>query len=166
MAVDDGVADTAAAAHVNVIEEDALVDFAIAVDADVEAEDGFGDAAAGDDGTGADDGVERGAGAFGVGENEFGRRILLLPGIERPAFVVEVEDRGHGNEIHVGFVVGVDGADIAPVGFFFFIFVAKIVGVDAVLIDQARNDVLAKIVFGVGVFGVSDQSGEQHLGIE
>ena len=106
------------------------------------------------------------AGAFGIRENEFGGRILLLPGIERPAFVVEVEDRRHGDQIHVGFVVGVDGADVAPVGFFFFIFVAKIVGVDAMIFDQARDDVLAEIVPGIGVFGIGDQGGQEHLSIE
>ena len=84
--------------------------------------------------------------ARGIGENKFRGRILLLPSVQRPAFVVQVEDRRNGNQIHVGFVIGLDGADIAPVGFFFFIFIAEIVGEDAMLFDDARDDVLAEIV--------------------
>jgi len=47
VAVDDGVADAAATADVDVIEEDALIDFAVAVHAHIETENGFGDAASG-----------------------------------------------------------------------------------------------------------------------
>src|ERR1700723_3800424 len=166
VAVDDGAANAATAAYVDVIEDEALVEFAVTVDAHIEAENGFGDAAAGNDGAGADDGIERDAHAGGIGEDEFGGRILLLPGVQRPALVVEVEDRRDGNQVHVGFVVGLDGADIAPVRFFFFIFVAKVVGEDAVLFDDARNDVFAEIMFGVGVFRVGDQDGNEQLRIE
>src|ERR1700691_5496827 len=164
--VDYGAANAATAAYVHVIEDDTLVEFAVTVDAHSEAENGFGDAAAGNDGAGADDGIERDAHAGGIGEDEFGGRILLLPGVQRPALVVEVEDRRNGNQVHVGFVVGLDGADIAPVGFLFFIFVAEIVGEDPVLFDDARNDVLADIVFGGGIFGVGDQYRNQKLCVE
>src|SRR5580693_2380146 len=166
VAVDYGAANAATATYVHVIEDDALVEFAIAIDAYIEPEDGFGDAAAGNDGGGAYDGIERDAHARGIGEDEFGGRILLLPGVQRPALVVEVEDRRDGNQVHVGFVVGLDGADIAPVRFFLFIFVAKVVGEDAVLFDDARNDVFAEIMFGVGVFRVGDQDGNEQLRIE
>src|SRR5277367_6422882 len=166
VAVDDGAADATAAADVDVVEDDALIEFAVAIDAHIEAEDGFGDASARNNRARANDGIERDAHARGIGENEFGGRILLLPGVQRPAFVIEVEDRGDGDQVHVGFVVGLDGADITPVRFFFFIFVAKIVGVDAMLFDDARDDVLAEIVIGFGIFGVGDQGGNEQLGIE
>src|SRR5277367_3395034 len=166
VAVDDGAADATAAADVDVVEDDALIEFAVAIDAHVEAEDGFGDASARNNRACADDGIERDTHAGGIGENEFGGRILLLPGVQRPALVIEVEDRGDGDQVHVGFVVGLDGADITPVGFFFFIFVAEIVGEDAMLFDDARDDVLAEIVFGGGIFGVGDQDGNEQLGIE
>src|SRR5580658_8391837 len=166
VAVNYGAPDAAAATDVYVIKDDALIEFAVAVYAHGEAEDGLGDAAARNNRAGADDGIERDAHAGGIGENEFGGRILLLPGVQRPAFVVEVEDRRDGDQVHVGFVVGLDGADIAPVGFFLFIFVAKIVGEDAVLFDDARNDVFAEIMFGVGVFRVGDQDGNEQLRIE
>ncbi len=61
VAVNDGAADAATAADVHVIEDDALIQFAVAIDAHVEAENGFGDASAGNDGAGADDGIERDA---------------------------------------------------------------------------------------------------------
>src|SRR5271156_373946 len=48
--VNDGAANAAAAANIHVIEDDALVQFAVAIDAHVEAENGFGDTSAGDDG--------------------------------------------------------------------------------------------------------------------
>src|SRR5277367_1432811 len=166
VAVDDGAADATAAADVDVVEDDALIEFAVAIDAHIEAEDGFGDASARNNRARANDGIERDAHAGGIGENEFGGRILLLPGVQRPAFVVEVEDRGDGDQVHIGFVVGLDGADIAPVGFFFFIFVAKIVSEDAMLFDDARNDVFAEVVFGIWIFGVGDQNGHEQLRIE
>ncbi len=124
------------------------------------------DATAGNDGAGANNGIERDAHTRGIRKNEFRGRILLLPGVQRPAFVVEVENRRNGNQIHVGFVIGLDGADIAPVRFFFFIFIAEVVGEDAMLFDDARDDVLAEIVLGIGVFGVGDQDGHQELRVK
>src|SRR5271163_3249296 len=50
VAVNDGAADAAAAADDDVVEDDALIHFAVAIDAHVEAEHGFGDASAGNDG--------------------------------------------------------------------------------------------------------------------
>src|SRR5271163_4247034 len=166
VAINYGAADAAAAAYVHVIEDDALIEFAVAIDAHIEPEDGFGDASAGNDGARADNGIERDAHAGGIGENKFGGGILLLPGVEGPAFVVKVEDRGDGDQVHVGFVVGLDGTNVAPVRFVFFVFVAKIVGEDAVFFDDARNDVFAEVVFGSGIFGVGYQDGNEQLGIE
>src|SRR5580692_12992591 len=166
VAIDDRAANAAAASDVHVIKDDAGIHIAVAIDAHVEAENRVHYAAAGNDGARANDGIERDAHARGVGENEFRGRILLLPSVQRPAFVVEVEDRGDGDQVHVGFVVSLDGADIAPVGLFFFVFVAKIVGEDAVLFDDARNDVFAEIMFGVGVFCVGNQDGNEQLRIE
>jgi hypothetical protein len=49
VAVNYGAANAAAAADVHVIEHDALIEFAVTVDAHIEAENGFGDASAGND---------------------------------------------------------------------------------------------------------------------
>src|SRR5271156_3476994 len=70
VAVNYGAADAAAAADVYVIEDDALIEFAVAVHADVEAENGFGDASARNNRARADDGIERDAHARWIGENE------------------------------------------------------------------------------------------------
>src|ERR1700733_9811595 len=115
VAINYGAAYAAAAADDHVIEDDALIHFAVAIDAHVETEHGFGDASAGNDGAGADDGIQCDAHARGIGKDKFRGRILLLPCMQRPAFIVEIEDRGDGNQVHVGFVVGLDGADITPV---------------------------------------------------
>src|SRR6202167_2015611 len=94
--VNYGAANAAAAADDHMIEDDALVHFAVAIDAHVEAENGFRDASAGNNGARADNGIQSNAHARRIGENEFRRRVLLLPSVQRPAFIVEVEDRRDG----------------------------------------------------------------------
>src|SRR5271167_2876612 len=59
--INDGAANAAAAADIHVIEDDALIELAITIDSHVEAEHGFGDASAGNDGARADNGIERDA---------------------------------------------------------------------------------------------------------
>ena len=106
-----GVAADADAGH-----QDGLLDVAEAVHAHVRAEDAADDAAAGDDAAGRDDRVERLAAppAF-LGEHELRRRRLRLIGAERPFRIVEVELRIDLAEVHAGFEVRVERADVAPV---------------------------------------------------
>src|ERR1700677_3139903 len=75
--IDDGIANAAFAADIEVIEDDALIDFAVTVDANIEAQDGFGDSASRNNGAGADDGADSRASAFRVGEHKFGGRKLV-----------------------------------------------------------------------------------------
>ena len=49
--------------------------------------------------------------------DELGRRGELDIGPDRPALVVEIERRDDVGEVDVGLPVGVDRADVAPVGF-------------------------------------------------
>ena len=128
VAVDDGAADARVAADIDVVIDDGSGDFAIAVDADVVAEEGVLDAAAGKNGAVGNDRIERDAHAIGIGENKFRWRILMLPGAQRPGLVVEVEDRRDADEIHVGFVIGVDGTDVAPVERLLGVFVNEVIG--------------------------------------
>ena len=87
-----------------------------AVHAHVRAEHAARDAAAGDDAAGRDDRVERlPAAPAVVGEHELRRRRLHLVRAQRPLRIVEVEVRVDVAEIHVGVVVGVERADVAPV---------------------------------------------------
>src|SRR5215469_1619084 len=166
VAVDDGAADARVAADVDVIVDDRGGDFAVAVDADVVAEDRGLHAAAGEDGAVTDDGVKSDTHAVGIGKDKLRRGILLLPGAQRPGLVVEVEDRRNADEVHVGFVVGVESAHVAPVEGFFGVFVDEVIGEDAMLGDDARDDVLAEVVGGLGILRIGEERGDQELGIE
>jgi len=79
VAVDDGAAYAGVAADVDVVVEDGIGDFAIAIHADIVTDDAILDLATGEDGAAGDDGVNSDAHAVGIGENEFGRGILVLP---------------------------------------------------------------------------------------
>jgi hypothetical protein len=166
VAVDDGAADFRVAANIDVIVDDGLADFAVAVDADVVADQAIPNPTAGKNGTTGDDGVEGNAHTVLVGKNEFRGGILMLPGAQGPVFVVEVEDRGNADKVHVGFVVGIDSADIAPVEGFATVLIDKVVGVDAMLGKDARKNVFAEIVGGFGIFGISEKDGNKKLGIK
>jgi len=166
VAVHDGIADAGVAAKIDVVEDDGVFDIAVAVDADVVAQDRELDAAAGDDGAAGDDRIESHAHAIGIGKDKLGGRVLMLPGAQGPGLVVEVEDGRDGDQVHIGFVVGVHGADVAPVGSAGLIFVHKVVGEDAILADEARDDVAAEVVAGGGVFGVGNENGDKELAIE
>src|SRR5437667_259307 len=166
VAVDDGAADARVAADVHVVVNDGIQDIAVTVDADVVANDGFLNAAAGDDRASGDDGIESDAHALGIGKDKLGRRILVLPGTERPVLVIKIEDRRDADEVHVGFVVGVEGAHVAPVEGVLGVFIDEVVGKDAVLRNDARKNVLAKIVAGLGILGVREKDGNQQVRIE
>src|SRR6266851_3648472 len=166
VAVDDCSADAGMAADVHVIVDDGIGDFGIAVDADVVADHGLLDASAGDDRATGHDGIEGDAHALRIGKNKFRRRILVLPGAKRPGGVVQVENGRDADEIHVRFVVGVEGADVAPVESVLGVFVDEVIGKDAVLGNDARENVLAKVVAGLGILGVREEDGDQQMGIE
>src|SRR6267143_1203395 len=160
------VADLGALGNADVVVDDGIQDIAVTVDADVVADDGFLNAAAGDDGASGDDGIESDAHALGIGKDKLGRRILVLPGTERPVLVIKIEDRRDAHEVHVGFVVGVEGSDVAPVESVLGVFIDEVVGKDAVLRNDARKNVLAKIVAGLGILGVREKDGNQQVRIE
>src|SRR6266550_3910676 len=166
VAVDDGATDARVAADVHVVVDDGIQDIAVTVDTDVVADDGFLNAAAGDDGTSGDDGIESDPHALGIGKDKLGWRILVLPGTERPVLVIKIEHRRDADEVHVGFVVGVEGADVAPVEGVLGVFIDEVVGKDAVLRNDARKNVLAEVVAGLGILGVRKKDGNQQVRIE
>src|SRR5256885_6674911 len=166
VAINDGAANARVAADADVIVQDGITDFAEAVDAHVVADNGFRNAAAGNDGTCRNDGVHTNAHAVGIAEDEFCGRILVLPGAERPGTIVQIEDRRNADEVHVGFVVGVERADVAPVLRSVAVFVDEIVSEDAVLGDDAGKNVLAEIVMRFWIFRIGDKDGDEELGIE
>jgi hypothetical protein len=83
-----------------------------------------------------------------------------------PGLVVEVEDGRDRDQVHIGFVVGVHGADVAPVGGAGLVFVHEVVGEDAVLADDAGDDIAAEVVTGGGVFGIGDENRNKELAVE
>src|SRR6267143_321710 len=160
------VADLGALGNADVVVDDGIQDIAVTVDADVVADDGFLNASAGDDGASGDDGIESDAHALGIGKDKLGRRVQVLPGTERPVLVIKIEDRRDADEVHVGFVIGVQGADVAPVEGVLGVFIDEVVGKDAVLRNDARKNVFAKIVAGLGILGVREEDGNQQVRIE
>src|SRR5260370_19471233 len=166
VAVNDGAADARVTADIHVVVDDGIRDFAVTVDADIVADDRFLNTSARDDRATSHNGIERDAHTLRIGENKFCRRILVLPGAQRPRSVVEVENRRHTDEIHVGFVVSVERANIAPVESIFRVVIAEVVSKDAVLRNDARKNVLAKIMVRFGILGVRKKNGDQQLRIE
>jgi hypothetical protein len=63
-------------------------------------------------------------------------------------------------------VIGVDGADVAPIGRFLLVFIAEAVGEDAIFLDDARKNILAEIVRGRRVFSVRDENRDEELRVE
>ena len=87
-------------------------------------------------------------------------------GTDGPLFVIEVEDRRHGDDVHVGLVVGLERAHVAPVVSFFLVLIDEVVGEDAVVVDHSGQDVFAEIMAGVGVLGVFQQDRDEHIRIK
>src|SRR5579871_78754 len=166
VAIDDGAADAAVASDADVGKQNALVDFAVGIYTDVGGEDRIFDRAAGDDAAAGDDGVEGGAGASGFGENEFGWWVLSLVGADGPVIVVEVEDGGDRDDVHVGFVVSLEGAYVPPIESFLLVFVDEVVAVDAVVGDHSRENIFAEVVAGLRILGVLQQDWDKNVGVK
>src|SRR5690606_34374517 len=90
--------------------DDAAFDGRTVVDHDVGTEHRVTDGRGREDTAGTDDRFLREAAL-----HELGGREVLGRSADRPAPVVEVEDRVHGHQIHVGVVERIEGSDIAPV---------------------------------------------------
>ena len=104
--------------------------------------------------------------ALRIGKNEFCGWVLVNPSAQRPGGIVQVENWRDADQVHVGFVVGVERSDIAPVKRVFAIFVDEVVGEDAMFGDDSRENVFAEIVMGFGVFGIGQQNWNHQVGIE
>ncbi len=102
----------------------------------------------------------------GISKHKFCRRVLLLPGMQRPTVIVAIENRRNGDQIHVGFVISVNGSDIAPIGSLFLVLVDKVVGEYAIFLDDPRQHVLTEVVRRKRIFGVGNQNRHQQLGVE
>ncbi len=87
-----------------------------------------------------------------VAEDELRRRVVGHAGADRPARVVEVEERMDGDEVHLRFPVRVDRPDVAPVAAGVLVLAGdgvrgEVVGVDGVPVgDHPRKDVVTEVV--------------------
>ena len=79
---------------------------------------------------------------------------MRLERADRPFPIIEVQDGIHFHQIHVGLVVGVEGADVPPIGNGFTVLVAEAIGAHAHLLDHAGDDILAEIVIAIRAGGV------------
>ena len=155
--VDDRIADPAVFADIHIVEQDAVVHGGITVDINRIEQDGIGDRAAGNDAAVAHDGVDRLADPGQTVDvnvfvmHEFGRRQTEMVVVDRPLFVVKIQLRCGGAQIHVGLEERLQGPDIAPVGLGIRLLTRdlvqiEIVGEETVGRYQRRDDVLAEIV--------------------
>ena len=103
---------------------------------------------AGDDAATRDDRIDRRAAPPVLVEHELRRRLLQLVGPDRPLLVVEIQFRRHVHQLHVGLVVGIDRADVAPVVLRARLHVGERIGEHLQLVDRGGDDVAAEIVLG------------------
>ena len=85
-------------------------------------------------------------------------------GANRPQLVIEVELRIHLDEIHVGLIVGVERADVPPVGVPLAVLVAKREGLHAMRVDQPWQEVVAEVVAAAAVVGIEPELLEEEVG--
>ena len=70
-------------------------------------------------------------------------------GADGPPLIVKVELGDHRDQVHIGFVIRVERADVAPVADLFGVDVVEIVGDHAATAEQPGDHVVAEIVAGV-----------------
>src|SRR5262249_34630053 len=171
--VDDGPADAAVSADVHAVEQDRVLDHGEAVDAHVGRQDALADVSAAEDAALADHAVVRLAAADVAAvplfvEDELRRRQLRLVGADRPLAVVQVQHRVDADQVHVGLVVGLQGADVAPVRLLLAVAVAAAAGEDAVRPQAAGDGVAADVVAasvggGVGGYQLVHEPGREDV---
>ena len=155
----DGPAHLGVAADVTVVHDDAAFHVGAGVDSDAAAENGIAYHATGKNASAGYNAVDGLATAMGIVKGELGGRIGVAGTPQRPLAIIKVEFRLDGTQVHVGFVVGVDGADIAPVGNGVFGLAGDAVGLEVVSVDggiagEFGQNVLAEIVVTRGVIRV------------
>ena len=86
--------------------------------------------------------------------------------VQRPALVIQVENRRYGHKIQIRLVIGVNRSHVAPVGGLLLVFIAEVVGKNAMLPDDAGKNVFAEVVAGLGILGIGKEHRNHELGIE
>src|SRR5665647_3190899 len=169
--VDDGPMDRGVATDIDEVEQDAVGDLRVAVDLHTGGEHRMGHVPTADHHTGRDCGVDRLTDAALRPEDELGRRIVAVVGVDRPFVVVEVEHGMDRDEVHLGVVVGVDGADVTPVAVVAFAGAGDRVVLDVIDVGQppvyeVRDDVATHVPPAPGAFRITDDGVDEDVGIE
>jgi len=165
--IEDGAAHFGVAPNVAVVHDDAAFHQRAGVDAHATAENRLADESAGKDAAARNDAVERLAAALLFIEDKFGGRIGIAGAADRPLAIVKVELGLDVVQIHVGFVIGLDGSDIAPVRHGVFRLAGDAVGLEIVSIDgglvgKLGKNVHAEVVMAAGLFGVVLEAGREE----
>src|SRR5262249_17563794 len=156
---DDGAADPAIAADINAVEQNRILHQCITVDADIGRENAPTHVAAADDTSLADHAIMRLTAtrvlaiAF-VEEDKLGGRQLRLVGSDRPLAIVQVQDWIDLDQVHVRLVIGIQRADIAPVGDRLAVLVTKAKNVDFFALNHAWDNILAEVVIALRMGGI------------
>ena len=133
------------------------------VDAHVRPQNGAIHLATGDDASGVDDGVL----SFSAND-EFCPGRLGLVRQQRPVAVVEVELRIHGDQVHVGLMVGIDRTDVAPIVEVLVScsghhVVLEVVDLRLSLGREPRDDVTAHVMLGRRVLRIGPERLHQRV---
>src|SRR5690606_8054975 len=113
--VDDRIAQLRVTPHAHAGHQNAVVDLAEAVDAYVRPQHTARHRAARDDAAGRDDRVDGGAAPAWIAEDKLRGGRLWLVRAQGPLRIVQIELGVHMAQVHVGLVVRVERADVAPV---------------------------------------------------
>ncbi len=165
MLVEDRAAHQGALPNHDAAQQHAVLDRGVARDPGARREHRPG-RGAGHDAPGPDDRV--------VGDaalHELRPRLLRVRRRDRPAVVVEVEDRVNRHEVHVRVEVRADRPDVAPVtpvpvGRAGHVVVREVVDVRRAVADEPRDDVAPHVVRAGLVRRVGRDRLQQHLGAE
>ena len=166
IAVNDRLGDPAFATDVDLRQYDRIADLGEGIDPNLGEQQGTAHAAAGDDATAGDHGIDRHAAPVVVVEYELGGGILLLIGPDGPYLVIEIELRVDADEFHIGLPKGIHRAHVAPVGLLAGGRIPERVGDNLAVVDNGGNDVLAEITAGAFLVGIPDELLVQELGVE
>jgi hypothetical protein len=86
--------------------------------------------------------------------------------VNGPPIIIEVENRSDGNQVHIRFVISLDGPDVPPVLGCFPVLIDEVAGVNPAFVDELRDHVPAEIVAGFTILRIFFQNTNQELAVE
>jgi len=167
--IQDCAAHGGMAPDVAIVHDDTALDEGAGMDTNAASENGLSNDAAGKNASTGDDAVQRLPTAVGLVENELGRRIRITCAAHRPVAVVKIEFGFDVVEVHIRFVVRLNGAHIPPIWNGIFSFTGNSVGLEIVRVYESiarklRQNVLAEIMMTVEILCIGLEQIEQTAG--